>query len=57
MAAEMALLYVGPGIGLALLGPFFTLALLVGIALLTLFAAPLRRAGKRVLARFRKPDP
>ena len=55
MATELALLYVGPGIGLALLGPFFTLLLLVGIAAATLFAAPLRRAFRRLRGRLRGP--
>ena len=57
MGIDLALLYVGPGIGLALLGPFFTLLLVVGIALATIFAAPLRRLVRRIFARVRKSPP
>ena len=47
MTAAPAGAYVGPGVGLALLGPFFTLIALVAVALGTLLFFPLRRLWKR----------
>lgn len=49
--------YVGPGVGLALLGPFFTLLCLVAIALLTLLFFPLRRLIFRLWRLWRRHRP